>query len=209
MTRRTAAVSAISLVVALAVAGCGGGSDHVAAQPTTGPSRTTAPPTTTEPSQTPASPSAPAGASRAAACRTEQLRWKLTRLAGTSDKAPAAMLSATNPGTTPCALDGNPDLNVYVGKGPSVSSEPKTTTPIRLVLNHGHEVEFPLFYETSASPRGSCFIPADDDPRIDVRVPHPASGDYGTFVEMSDVHGRHVRAQVCGITIHLGSPRSR
>ncbi|WP_079249554.1 hypothetical protein [Streptomyces sp. IMTB 2501] len=119
------------------------------------------------------------------------------------------MLSATNPGTTACAFDGNPDLNVYVGKGASVSSVPKTTKPIRLVLNHGHGVEFPLFYETSASPHGSCFIPADNNPRIDVRVPHPASGDYGAFVEMRDVHGRPVPAQVCGITIHLGSPRSR
>jgi hypothetical protein len=192
MARQTAALLAISLTVVLAAAACGS-ADHVATQPTTGPSQATA--------------SASTGARRAAGCGTRQLRWKLTRLAGNPRSASAALLSATNTGTTPCVFDGYPDLEVHAGKGPSVSSKPQATTPVRHVLNPGRGIEFPLFYETSASPQGSCFIPADDDPSIDVRPPHPARNDYGASIEMTDAHGRRLRATVCGVIVQMGSPR--
>jgi hypothetical protein len=116
-------------------------------------------------------------------------------------------LSAANTGTTPCAFDGYPDVEVHAGKGPSVSSRPKAPAPVRHVLNPGRSIEFPLFYETSASPHGSCFLPAEDDAGIDVRPPHPARNDYGASIEMTDAQGRHVRAAVCGIVVRMGSPR--
>ncbi|MCT9006069.1 DUF4232 domain-containing protein [Streptomyces rhizosphaerihabitans] len=192
MARRTAAVIAVSLGVVLAAAACDA-ADHVATRTTTEPPRTTA--------------SASTGARRAAACGTRQLRWKLTRLTGNPRSASAALLSATNTGTAPCAFDGYPAVEVHAGKGPSVSSKPKAPAPVRHVLNPGRGIEFPLFYETSASPDGSCFLPAEDDASIDVRPPHPARNDYGTSIEMTDAHGRHLRAAVCGVVVQMGSPR--
>ncbi|MGW1049364.1 DUF4232 domain-containing protein [Streptomyces sp. NPDC001118] len=154
------------------------------------------------------SPSASASARAGAACGTKQLRWKLTRLAATSAKEPAALLSATNTGTTPCAFDGYPNVEVYLGKGPSVEAKPKTTTPVRLLLNHGRTVEVPLFYPAAPLRDGYCSIPVDEDPSIAVQPPHPARTDYGTLLQMSDAHGRQIRATVCD-TIHMGSPRLR
>ncbi|XES00896.1 hypothetical protein HEP87_61175 [Streptomyces sp. S1D4-11] len=138
MARRTAAVLAISLTVVLAAAACSA-ADHVAAQPTTNPSRTTA--------------SASAGALRAAGCGTHLLRWKPTRLSGKPRSAATALLSATNTGTTPCAFDGYPS--------------------------------------------------------VDVRPPHPARNDYGASMEMTDAHGPHLPAAVCGVIVQSGSPRLR
>ncbi|MEV5873627.1 DUF4232 domain-containing protein [Streptomyces sp. NPDC052101] len=211
---RTAAVSAIGLTVVLAAAGCGGGGDHGAAQPATGPSRATAPPTTTEPSRTPASPSgssdpsASSGAPRATACRTEQLHWKLTRLAGRSATSPTARLTATNTSAAPCTFNGYPDVQAYAGKGPAVWSEPKAKAPVRMVLNHDMTADFPLFYPASPAADGSCAIPVDDDPRIQVRPPHPAPTDYGTSLQITDSHGRHVPSVFCD-TIRLGAPKLR
>ncbi|MER6129003.1 DUF4232 domain-containing protein [Streptomyces sp. NPDC001795] len=217
MARRTAAAFAIGLTVVLTAAACRG-EDRAATQPATrssrttvptaGPTRTTAP--TAGPSRTTeSSPSASADTPRVAGCGTPQLRWRLTHLPDKPGTKPTALLRATNNGTTPCALDGYPELNVHVGKGPSVTSKPKTTTPVRLVLKPRHAVDYPLFYEASASRHGGCFIPAYNNPRIEVRAPHPAPTDYGTFVLMTDAHGRHVRAAVCGMTMHMGAPRLR
>ncbi|MEU6366727.1 DUF4232 domain-containing protein [Streptomyces sp. NPDC046931] len=201
MVRRTAAVSAIGLAVLLAATACGRG-ETVSTQPAKGAPQTTA--STTGPRASSPASSNPTGA---AACATPQLRWKLTRLDRKTHNAPTALLSATNTGTRPCAFDGYPDIDVYVGKGPSVSSKPKRVTSVRLVLNAGHAVEFPLFYAPTADPQGSCFIPGDDDPRISVRPPHAAGGDYGASAQLTDVKGRHLRAQVCGTTIQLGAPQ--
>ncbi|MGV9245575.1 DUF4232 domain-containing protein [Streptomyces sp. NPDC003710] len=203
MVRRTAAVSAIGLAVLLAATGCGR-SETVSTQPTTGAGHTSTP-TTGSSASSPASPHT----TGAAACRTPQLRWKLTRLEGKTHNAPTALLSATNTGTRPCAFDGYPGIDVYVGKGPSVSSKPKSITSVRLVLNAGHAAEFPLFYTPTAGPHGSCFIPGDDDPRVSVRPPHAAAGDYGASAQLTDVNGRHLRVQVCGTTIQLGAPQLR
>ncbi|MFJ5534817.1 DUF4232 domain-containing protein [Streptomyces sp. NPDC093261] len=203
MARRTAAVSAIGLAVLLAATACGG-SQTVSTRPTTGPRQTTAP--TTGPKVS--SPGS-SDAEGAAACGTRQLRWKLTRLDGKPDNAPTALLSAMNTGPRPCAFDGYPDIDVYVGKGPSVSSKPKSSTSVRLVLNAGHAVEFPLFYEPTAGPHGSCFIPGDNDPRISVRPPHAAARDYGAFAQLTDANGRRLKAQVCGTALQLGSPQLR
>jgi hypothetical protein len=205
MARRTAAVCAISLGVVVAAAACG--PEHrVAAQPTTGPSRTTAP--TVEPSQTTVSPSASAGVRPGAACGTKQLRWRLTRLADKSSKAPTALLSATNTSTASCAFNGYPELHAYAGKGPAVWSEPKSKAPVRLMLGPGNAVDFPLFYPASPAPDGSCSIPVDDDPRIEVVPPHPAPTDYGATVQITDPHGRNVTPVFCD-TVHLGAPRLR
>ncbi|MGW3200786.1 DUF4232 domain-containing protein [Streptomyces sp. NPDC001118] len=211
MARRTAAVSAISLAVVVTAAACG--PEHrVAAQPTSGPSRTTAP--SAEPSRTSASPSpspsasASAGVRPGAACATQQLRWRLTRLADKSSKAPTALLSATNTSTAPCAFNGYPELHAYAGKGPAVWSEPKAKAPVRLVLDHGKTVDFPLFYPAAPAANGSCSIPVDDDPRIEVLPPHPAHTDYGASVQIIDAHGRQVRPVFCD-TVHVGAPRLR
>jgi hypothetical protein len=205
MARRTAAVCAISLGVVVAAAACG--PEHrVAAQPTTGPSRTTAP--TVEPSQTTVSPSASAGVRPGAACGTKELRWRLTRLADKSSKAPTALLSATNTSTASCAFNGYPELHAYAGKGPAVWSEPKAKAPVRLMLGPGNSVDFPLFYPASPAPNGSCSIPVDDDPRIEVLPPHRAPTDYGATVQITDLHGRNVTPVFCD-TVHLGAPRLR
>ncbi|MGW2651947.1 DUF4232 domain-containing protein [Streptomyces sp. NPDC001393] len=178
-----------------------------AGKPSTGPSsRTTAP--TPGPTLTSTSPRASADARAGAACGTEQLRWKLTRLAAPSAKEPTALLSATNTGTTPCSFDGYPYVHVYLGKGPAVEAKPKATTPVRLLLNHGRTVEVPLFYPAAPLRDGYCGIPVDEDPEIEVQPPHPARTDYGTLVQMSDTRGRQVRATVCD-TILMGSPRLR
>ncbi|MEV6028036.1 DUF4232 domain-containing protein [Streptomyces sp. NPDC052036] len=203
MARRTAAVSVIGLTVLLAATACGR-SETVSTRPATGPRETTAP--TTGPK---ASSPAPSHAKGTGACGTPHLRWKLTRLDGKPHNAPTALLSATNTGPRPCAFDGYPVVDVYVGKGPSVSSKPKKNTSVRLTLNAGHAVVFPLFYAPTAAPRGGCFIPGDDDPRISVRPPHAAAHDYGAFAQLTDANGRRLRAQVCGTTIQLGAPQLR
>lgn len=118
------------------------------------------------------------------------------------------MLSATNTGTVSCAFAGYPDVDVYLGKGPSVSAKPKTTAPVRLVLDHGRTVDLPLFYPASPLRDGYCAIPVDEEPRIAVRPPHPAKGDYGSFLQLTDTHGRQLRATVCD-TIAMGTPRLR
>ncbi|WP_265569066.1 DUF4232 domain-containing protein [Streptomyces hygroscopicus] len=205
MARRTAAVSAISLAVVVAAAACG--PEHRgAAQPATKPSRT--PELTAKPSQTAPSPSASAGARPGAACGAKQLRWRLTRLADKSSKAPTALLSATNIGTLRCAFNGYPELHAYAGKGPAVWSEPMSKAPVRLVLNHGNAVDFPLFYPASPVAGGSCSIPLDDDPRIEVLPPHPPRTDYGAFLQITDPHGRQVSPVFCD-TVHMGAPRMR
>ncbi|KUM89731.1 hypothetical protein AQI88_39410 [Streptomyces cellostaticus] len=117
-------------------------------------------------------------------------------------------MSATNIGGTSCAFDGYPYVEVYLGKGPSESAKPKTTKPVRLALDHGRTVDFPLFYPASPLRDGYCSIPVDEDPRIAVQPPHPARTDYGTLLQLTDAHGRHLRATVCD-TMHMGSPRLR
>ncbi|MGW7819988.1 DUF4232 domain-containing protein [Streptomyces puniciscabiei] len=154
--------------------------------------------------RTSVSPTASAGA----ACGTAQLRWKLTLLADKPSKAPTALLSATNTSAAPCAFDGYPKVQAYAGKGPAVWSEPKAKAPVRLVLNHAKTVDFPLFYQASPSADGSCAIPVDDAPRIEVLPPHPASTDYGASLQITDPHGRHVTPVFCD-TIHVGAPRPR
>ncbi|MES4893206.1 DUF4232 domain-containing protein [Streptomyces sp. NPDC096012] len=140
-------------------------------------------------------------------CRTSQLAWKMTRLPGRRQDAPAAALSAENTGSKSCAFDGYPDIDVYVGKGPSADGKPKKgATPVDVELNPGHTVEFPLFYDATAAPGGGCEVSAEYDPRISVVPPH---AEDGSLVEMTDAKGRHVRAQVCGLDIELGSPRLR
>ncbi|MEU5536841.1 DUF4232 domain-containing protein [Streptomyces sp. NPDC020362] len=203
MAWRTATVSSIGLAVLLATTACGRG-ETVSTRPITGASLTAAP--TTSPG------AASSGSPRArgtSACATPQLHWKLTRPHGTSHGAPTALLSARNTGTRPCAFDGYPDLDVYVGKGPSVSSKPKSTRPVRLVLNSTRTVEFPVFYAATAALHGSCFIPGHDSPRISVRPPHAAARDYGAFVQLTDANGHRLRAQVCGTGMQLGSPHLR
>ncbi|MDT0466620.1 DUF4232 domain-containing protein [Streptomyces gibsoniae] len=203
MARRTAAVSVVGLTVLLAATACGRG-ETVSTRPTAGPRETTAPATGPK-----ASPSASSHAKGAAACGTPHLRWKLTRLDGKRHNTPTALLSATNTASRPCAFDGYPDIDVYVGKGPSVSSKPKKSTSVRLALNAGHAVVFPLFYVATPDRHGSCFIPGDNDPRVSVRPPHAAAHDYGAFAQLTDANGRRVPAQVCGTTIQLGSPQLR
>jgi hypothetical protein len=144
---------------------------------------------------------------RIVACRTSQLNWKMTRLPGKQQNAPAAALSAENKGSKSCAFDGYPDIDVYVGKGPSAAGKPKKgATPVHLELNPGHTVEFPLFYEATAAPGDGCEVSAEYDPGITVVPPHTRDG---SLVKMTDAKGRHVRAQVCGIDIELGSPQLR
>ncbi|MFD7056132.1 DUF4232 domain-containing protein [Streptomyces mirabilis] len=154
------------------------------------------------------SPSASAGVRPGAACGTKRLRWRLTRLADKSSKAPTALLSATNASTASCAFNGYPELHAYAGKGPAVWSEPKAKAPVRLMLGPGNSVDFPLFYPASPAPNGSCSIPVDDDPRIEVLPPHRASTDYGATVQITDLHGRNVTPVFCD-TVHLGAPRLR
>ncbi|MDF3300174.1 hypothetical protein [Streptomyces tropicalis] len=96
----------------------------------------------------------------------EPSRRRLARLAATSAKEPTALLSASNASTTPCAFDGYPDLQVYLGKGPSAEAESKTTTLVRPLLHHGPTVEVPLFYPASPARDGYCAIPVDEEPRI-------------------------------------------
>ncbi|MEU8471463.1 DUF4232 domain-containing protein [Streptomyces sp. NPDC029006] len=144
---------------------------------------------------------------RPAVCRTSQLGWKMTRLPGKRQTTPAATLSAENKGAKSCAFDGYPDIDVYIGKGPSADGKPKKgATPVHLELNPGHTVEFPLFYEATPAPGGGCEVAAEYDPSITVVPPHTKDG---SLVRMTDAKGRHVRAQVCGAGIELGSPQLR
>ncbi|GGY06242.1 DUF4232 domain-containing protein [Streptomyces anandii] len=222
MARRTAAYSAIPLAVVLAVTACGP-SHHGAAPPPSSAHRTTAsagtpdptapkpatPSATTRPTRTNASPSTPAGTPHAAPCRSGQLRWTLTRLdAKPGHKPSTALLTVTNTAARPCALHGYPYLEAHVGKGPAVWTEPGSKARIRLLLRHGRPVVFPLTYRAAPDRHGYCAIPTDFDPVIDVRPPHPARGDYGTPVRMTDTHGRPVRPVFCD-TIRIGPPRQR
>ncbi|MFI1164026.1 hypothetical protein ACH4UM_10460 [Streptomyces sp. NPDC020801] len=87
-------------------------------------------------------------------------------------------------------------------------SEPEKSTPVRLVLNPGHTIEYPLFHPASRAVRGYCAMEPDLEPSIDVRPPHPARTDYGAGLHMTDVHGRRLHAVVCD-TIRMGAPRLR
>ncbi|MFJ8197815.1 DUF4232 domain-containing protein [Streptomyces sp. NPDC096152] len=174
MARRTLAVSALGLVVLLGAAACG--KDHnTATQPSKGSSD-----------------------ARPAACGSSQLSWKLALLPGKPHHTPTAMLSAAHKGPRPCAFDGYPGLEFWVGKGPSADAKPKKSTPVRLVLKPGHSIEFPVFYDAVGSPSESCDLLAENDPRISVTPPHHAAHDYGSRVRLTDAEGHHVRAQVCG-----------
>ncbi|MEV6837266.1 DUF4232 domain-containing protein [Streptomyces sp. NPDC051133] len=142
---------------------------------------------------------------RPVACQASQLGWKMTRLSGGRQSTPAATLSAENKGSKPCAFDGYPEIDVYVGKGPSADGRPKKgATPVHSELNPGHAVEFPLFYEATATPGDGCEVSAEYDPSITVVPPHTRKG---SLIKMTDAKGRHVRAQVCGTGIELGSPQ--
>ena len=207
-TPRTIAVSAITLAVIGVAVACGpahqdGGTRKPTARPPSRPPASSPGPTRTSVSST-----ASAGARARVACGTEQLRWRLTRLTANPSKGPTALLSLTNTGATPCTFDGYPDLEVYLGKGPSVDAKPKTTTRVRLLLGHGRTIEIPLFYPAVRLRDGYCAIQPDEDPRISARPPHPAPTDYGASVQMTDPRGRRIRATVCD-TIHMGSPRLR
>ncbi|MFI2763493.1 DUF4232 domain-containing protein [Streptomyces echinatus] len=144
---------------------------------------------------------------RPVACRASQLGWKMTRLPGKRQDTPAATLSAENKGTKSCTFDGYPDIDVYIGKGPSAGGKPKKGAgPVRLRLSPRHTVEFPLFYEATAAPGDGCEVSAEYDPSITVTPPHAKDG---SLVRMTDARGKHVRAQVCDIDIELGSPQLR
>ncbi|GHD91143.1 DUF4232 domain-containing protein [Streptomyces naganishii] len=222
MARRTAALSAISLAVVLAVTACGPAHHEAGPRPSSAhrttasagtPTPTTSPTGTTSatprPTPTTASPSSPAGTPHAAPCRSGQLRWTLTRLDGKPGHGPAtALLSAANTAARPCALHGYPYLEAHVGKGPAVWTEPGTKARVRVLLRHGHPVVFPLTYPASPDRHGYCAIPTDLDPVIVVRPPNPARTDYGTPLRMTDTHGRPVRPVFCD-TIRIGPPRQR
>ncbi|MEU8587353.1 DUF4232 domain-containing protein [Streptomyces sp. NPDC048664] len=177
MSRRTAAVWTAGLVMLLGTAACGQSQSHTTAQ------------------------------SRVPACGTPQLSWRMTVLPGTPHNTPTATLSAAHKGAKPCAFDGYPELHVYVGKGPSADSRPKRSAPVHLVLEPGHSVEIPVFYDAVGSPSGSCEVMAEYDPRVDVRPPNPAAHDYGSRVRLTDAQGHRRRAQVCDLHMLLGAPR--
>ncbi|MER7916675.1 MULTISPECIES: DUF4232 domain-containing protein [unclassified Streptomyces] len=185
MARRTRAVSALSLVVLLGAASCGTQQHHTATRSSGGPSD-----------------------ARPAACGSSQLGWKMTLLPGRPRHTPTAMLSAAHKGSKPCAFDGYPGLEFWVGKGPSADAKPERSAPVHLVLNPGHRIGFPVFYDAVGSPSESCDILAENDPRISVTPPHPAAHDYGSLVRLTDPRGHHVRAQVCGPGVPLlGAPQ--
>ncbi|MFF9089935.1 DUF4232 domain-containing protein [Streptomyces sp. NPDC014991] len=144
---------------------------------------------------------------RPAACRTSQLGWKMTRLPGKQRNTPVATLSAENKGSKACVFDGYPSIDVYIGKGPSADGKPKKgATPVHVQLNPDRTVEFPLFYEATAVRGDGCEVSAEYDPSITVVPPHTKDG---SLIKMTDAKGRHVRAQVCGTDIELGSPQLR
>ncbi|MEV5876136.1 DUF4232 domain-containing protein [Streptomyces sp. NPDC052101] len=141
------------------------------------------------------------------ACGSPQLRWKWTRLADKPSGAPAALLTATNTSSKPCAFDGYPQLQVWVGKAQDVQSEPgKKAEPVRLVLDPGRTADFPLFYQPYDVPRGSCWIAGDLNASSGVVPPHPAKRDYGSFVHLTDTSGHRLPAQVCSDTIQIRPP---
>ncbi|MGW2706284.1 DUF4232 domain-containing protein [Streptomyces sp. NPDC001340] len=147
---------------------------------------------------------------RPAACGSPQLRWKWTRLADRPAGAPAAVLSARNRSAKPCAFDGYPQLHVGVGKAQDVESAPKKeAVPVRLVLDPGRTVDFPLFYQPHDVPRMSCWIAGDYNASSDVVVPRPAKHDYGSFVHVTDAKGHRLPTQVCSDTIQVGPPHLR
>ncbi|MGW2746630.1 DUF4232 domain-containing protein [Streptomyces sp. NPDC001450] len=150
------------------------------------------------------------GHTRPAACGSPQLRWKWTRSADKPAGAAAAMLSARNRSAKPCAFDGYPQLHVWVGKAQDVESEPtKTATPVRLVLDPGRTVDFPLYYQPHVVPRESCWIAGNYNASSDVVAPHPAKHDYGRFVHVTNAKGHRLPTQVCSDTIRIGPPHLR
>ena len=144
-----------------------------------------------------------------AGCGTPHLRWKLTRLTDKERGAPAAMLSARNTGSQPCAFDGYPELDAQVGKAQGTTSKPKKAKTARVVLNPGRTVDFPVFYDPHRVPDGYCFITGDLNPSLYVTPPHPAKHDYGTSTQLTDAKGHHLDAQICGDTIEIGPPQQR
>ncbi|MCX2183173.1 DUF4232 domain-containing protein [Streptomyces sp. SKN60] len=150
------------------------------------------------------------GRDGAAHCGTADLRWKATRTSGDGQEEPAAVLSATNKGGAPCALDGYPELDAHVGKaqGTTAKPQPGRETPDRVVLEPGETADFALFYDPKPD-SDYCFMDGVLDPSLYVYPPHPAPDDHGTPAELTDAKGRHVPAQICGDDVRIGPARLR
>lgn len=144
---------------------------------------------------------------RVADCGTPHLSWKLTRTADKGRGAPAAVLSARNTGSQPCAFDGYPELEARVGKAQGTTSKPKKGKATRVVLNPDHTVGFPVFYHPDVARDGYCFITGDLHPSLYVSPPHPARHDYGTSTQLTDAKGHHLDAQICDDPIKIGPPQ--
>ena len=182
-----------------------GGATAISAAPVTGPS-------TAAPSGSPAT-GAPtptkSGSSEAAKCRTQNLKWTLTRLAdaATNAKDPAqAELVVVNSGSHSCTLAGYPKLAFDVGKGPNAYGVGKGT-PAPVTLGVGKQAVIALRYSEingKGPDSGNCVGTGGDTAHL------AAPGDSAEAqVAVVDQSGKPAAIIVCGTEVRMSPPAAR
>ncbi|GAB2713290.1 DUF4232 domain-containing protein [Kitasatospora kifunensis] len=170
------------------------------------PARATAPVSAAPTGATGATGSTGPGGSQTAKCRTQSLKWTLTRLtdasAGTRDPA-NAQLVAVNSGSDSCTLTGYPKLEFHLGKGPEALGVGQgSAAPV--TLGAGKKAVIALRYSEfngkgpdSANcvlvTAGSAEVAAPGDDTV-VRVP------------VVDQGGKPAEITICGDEVRMSPP---
>ncbi|MGK4578603.1 DUF4232 domain-containing protein [Kitasatospora sp. HPMI-4] len=148
------------------------------------------------------------GGSQTAKCRTQHLRWTLTRLAdsGTGAKDPAnAELVAVNSGSDSCTLAGYPKLAFHVGKGPEALGVGKGS-PAPVTLGAGKKAVIALRYSElngKGPDSGNCQVTAS---AADVTAPGDSTG---VRVPVVDQNGKPAEITICGDEVRMSAPVAR
>jgi hypothetical protein len=148
------------------------------------------------------------GSSQAAKCRTQHLKWTLTRLtdAGTTAKDPAnAELVAVNSGSHSCTLAGYPKLEFHVGKGPAAFGVGKGS-PAPVTLGAGKKAVIALRYSElngKGPDSGNCLVTASS---ADVAAPGDSTE---VQVPVVDQSGKPAEVTICGDEVRMSPPVAR
>ncbi|MFB7666456.1 DUF4232 domain-containing protein [Kitasatospora sp. NPDC056138] len=211
-------VSVSALLAGLGLTACSSSSGSTAGPPKAGEAapvsaapvagRSAAPAGATAPVSAQATTPTDSGGPQAAKCRTQNLKWTLTRLtdAGTDTKDPAnAELIAVNSGSGSCTLAGYPKLEFHVGKGPQALGVGKGS-PAPVTLGAGRKAVIALRYSElngKGPDSGNCSVTAGT---ADVTAPGDSTE---ARVPVTDQHGKPTEITICGDEVRMSPPVTR